>query len=219
MKTTTKTTKQRTSKIRRSGFLFALVPFVLVAIGARGLAPRISEAITDGMLTAASWARVRTVERDPAHNTDALPAVDPPSSVVPRAPMPRLAVKKTAAQKAIVISREQVLRLTSKELRRIQTTTFVDGHGRHSGVSLIGMTGLGVGLADGDVVTSIDGRPTPTENDATDAVLAAWNSGTYVVHASIVRGGDTIAVTLEIPRDDETIGKVVGSTKAKSGGM
>jgi hypothetical protein len=97
------------------------------------------------------------------------------------------------------VSQDRLGRLTAKQLRAIGWSTVVDAHGRSAGVRLSGVGALGMGLADGDVVTSIDGRLTPTEGDATSAGSAAWSSGARTVRATILRGDQTIAVTVELP--------------------
>jgi hypothetical protein len=61
------------------------------------------------------------------------------------------------------------------------------------------VSGLGVGLADGDVVTSIDGHATPTADAATAAALGAWGAGQAVVRATVMRDGQPIAVTVHVP--------------------
>lgn len=67
------------------------------------------------------------------------------------------------------------------------------------GAKLHGVGGLGVGLADGDVVTSIDGRTTANADDATTAALGAYMSGESTVHATLLRAGRTLRVTVHVP--------------------
>jgi hypothetical protein len=64
---------------------------------------------------------------------------------------------------------------------------------------LSGVSALGLGLADGDVVTSIDGRPTPTGDAATAAALGAWGAGQGQVRGTLLRDGQTIGVTVHVP--------------------
>lgn len=109
------------------------------------------------------------------------------------------------------------MRLTARELRGVGWVTAAGAQGRPAGVRLSGVGALGLGLADGDVVTSIDGRPTPSFDDATAAGAAAWASGAHAAHATIVRGGETIAVTVEIPANDAPRQGTVASTKEESG--
>ncbi len=67
------------------------------------------------------------------------------------------------------------------------------------GARLYGVGALGVGLADGDVVTSIDGRATPDVTTATGAAMGAYASGEAVAHATVLRAGRTLLVTVHIP--------------------
>jgi len=75
----------------------------------------------------------------------------------------------------------------------------VNARGKAAGVRLSGVGRLGLGLEDGDVVTSINGRLTPTEDEATAAGAAAWMSGAPTARADVARGDRIVAVTLELP--------------------
>jgi S1-C subfamily serine protease len=70
------------------------------------------------------------------------------------------------------------------------------------GVRLGGVARLGVGLADGDIVTSIDGTKTPDDDTATAVVLGAVGRGGRTVHATLVRGTEPINVVVELPDGD-----------------
>jgi hypothetical protein len=208
----------------------ALGPFVLVAIGARALVPRIGDAMARRLATWASIvvpieqevapaARHRAVgpaadavsvfDRAAAGAADAVSGFDRDAPSAARAAVPRRTVatgerttagaSKRGPRKILIISGERLQHLAQEQLRGIQATTAVDAQGRPAGVRLSSVVALGVGLAEGDVVTSIDSRPTPTPDDATAAAAVAWSSGARTARAIIVRGEETIAVTVEIP--------------------
>ncbi len=100
---------------------------------------------------------------------------------------------------SIEIGADRLARLTEKQLQNVHASDAVDASGRPLGARLHGVGGLGVGLADGDVVTSIDGRPTANADDATTAALGAYMSGEATVHGTLLRGGKTLRVTAHVP--------------------
>ncbi len=114
-------------------------------------------------------------------------------------PAPRPKAPQTGGG-AIDIPEARVARLTEKQLRSLRPANVVGPDGTAAGVRLHGIGAFGVGLADADVVTSIDGRPTPDLSTGMDAVLRAWASGEATAHATVRRGGGTLLVTVHIPK-------------------
>ena len=110
-----------------------------------------------------------------------------------RAPPP----DKTAG--SIDIPADRLARLTAKQLQGVGATDAIGPGGHPAGAKLHGVGGLGVGLADGDVVTSIDGHATADADDATTAALGAYMSGESTVHATLQRAGRTLRVTVHVP--------------------
>jgi hypothetical protein len=106
------------------------------------------------------------------------------------------------AEGAIFIPADRLTRLTVKALRRVHVTNATDADGRLIGARLSGVGALGLGLAEGDVITSIAGRPTPTADEATAAATSAYASGARRVSATVRRGDQTLVVTAEIPLID-----------------
>ncbi len=100
---------------------------------------------------------------------------------------------------SIDIRADRLARLTPKQLEGVQATDALDAAGHPVGAKLHGVGGLGVGLAEGDIVTSIDGRATANADDATTAALGAYMSGESAVHATMVRAGRTLRVTVHVP--------------------
>jgi hypothetical protein len=100
---------------------------------------------------------------------------------------------------SIDIPADRLARLTAKQLEGVQATDAVDAAGHPVGARLHAVGGLGVGLTDGDVVTSIDGRATANADDATTAALGAYMSGESTVHATLLRAGRTLRVTVHVP--------------------
>jgi hypothetical protein len=100
---------------------------------------------------------------------------------------------------SIEIAADRLARLTEKQLQNVNASDAVDVSGRPLGARLHGVGGLGVGLADGDVITSIDGRTTANAGDATTAALGAYMSGEATVHGTLLRDGKTLRVTVHVP--------------------
>jgi hypothetical protein len=197
--------------LRPSLLVLGAAPFALVALGGRLLVPRVADSLACRLAHATSVV-AREPEGEEAHAADPVadrvvarhvPHVvgsgEGAASAAPgvRGGLP--AARRETPRRLIALSRDRLSRLTARQLRGVGWATVVDAQGRAAGVRLSGVGGLGVGLADGDVVTSIDGRPTRTEDEARSAGSAAWASGAPSVRATIIRGGDTIAVTLELP--------------------
>lgn len=197
----------------RSVWLLAAAPFVLVGVGSRALVSRVGDAMVAPLVEAAAVmhaaSKVDAVVGAKSHAAPsvvaggALPAVGGAERSLPRivaaahaAPAPR---EKGASAAHLFIAIDRLMKLSAARLRAVHWVAVRDGRGAPAGVRLSGVGALGVGLADGDVVTSIDGKPTRTEDDATAAGVAAWTSGEAALHATIVRKDQVVAVTVELP--------------------
>jgi len=211
MTRTTTPTRRRTG-IRISRAALAVTPIAVVAIGARLALPRVGDAMARKLSAAVSVARAApSLAPAPAPVVASDPPPDGGEAVPKEAPKEARPPKQAelgggriargnrgeSRPKAVVISAEIVTALIP-QLRGIRATDATDA-GRAAGARLAGVGALGVGLADGDVVTSIGGRATPTVDDAMAAAMAAYASGASVVHGTVRRGGETIAVSVGIP--------------------
>jgi len=198
---------------------FAL-PFAAWAVATRLAVPVMAERIQGPLSMVASWvvptagaaaaetaAPAPTPEpaAQPAPSAERLPSLRA-SSRVERGPVVRSrgrAVPPTshgeAAPESVFVSVDRLLQLTPGQLRAVRFAGVRDEQGDPRGVRLWGVGALGVGLADGDVVVAIDGRPTRTEDEATAAGASAWSSGEGVVRASLMRGDRPIAVAVQLP--------------------
>jgi hypothetical protein len=116
----------------------------------------------------------------------------------------RRSAAKAASSGALDIPADRLARLTEKQLRSMRATDAVNADGRAIGARLYGVGALGVGLADGDVVTSIDGRATPDVTTATAGAMEAYASGEAVAHATVLRDGRMLHVTVHIPQKNAT---------------
>jgi hypothetical protein len=188
----------------------ALVPFAVVAGGARLLVPVAAARMARGIAVLASAAPVVRAEPE-AHPDGESTAEAPDDATSGTGASAQGGHRRTSrraggasgmgagARSGLDVSAERVARLTARQLRGIGATTVVDAEGRPVGARLSGVGALGIGLVDGDVVTSIDGQPTVTGDAATAAAMAAYGSGEAAVHGRVVRDGQAIAVTVHVP--------------------
>jgi hypothetical protein len=191
--------------------LLALGALATVSLGTRVLVPRLGDAMAKGLGTVAnslaaprgSMAALSDAQPSATDGVDGAEAaeLDPPVEATASHPggRPRRSRDPAAGVAAIDIPRDRVARLSAQQLRGISATDAVDANGHALGACLHGIAGLRVGLNDGDVVTSIDGRATATVNDATAAAMAAYASGEAIARATVRRGGRLVQVTVHIP--------------------
>lgn len=167
--------------------------------GFRVLVPQLGDAMAHRLLTVA--ASMPRAEAAATSETDVVPTLEPaaePASTgggdTGPAPSPM-----SGKVEAIDIPADRLARLTAKQLRGVHATDAVDPSGHPLGARLHGVGSLGLGLGDGDIVTRIDGRATATADDATGAALGAYASGEATAHATLLRAGRTVRVTVHIP--------------------
>jgi hypothetical protein len=178
----------------------ALVAALTAAFGVRVAVPRMGDAIAARLVRAASSlpapreAEPAWADGDGAGEVVARVAAGDGRSH--REPPGR----RGQTTEAIDVPVAVVARLSERQLRSVGATDAVDdGSGRVLGARLHGVGGLGSGLSDGDVVTNIDGRAIGSAADATAAALAAYASGETAAHATVLRDGRTLGVTVHIP--------------------
>ena len=194
--------------IPRSKWLFGVLPFILVVVGSRVLVARVGDAAVRSLIAAVSlWSAATRSTGEGPPSTVSVVEGDAPRVVDDATPRASERGRKGAggpgkgrpSNAHLFIPTGRLMGLTADELRAVRWAAIHDGRGATAGVRLSGVGGLGLGLAEGDVVTSIDGRPTRTEDDATAAGMAAWTSGESAVHATLLRKEQVVAVTVELP--------------------
>lgn len=94
----------------------------------------------------------------------------------------------------------EALYVPSRVVRAAIQRGTVIGEPAPGGVRLRGVSGLGAGLADGDLVTHVMGSPVATPEAIADVVTPAVLGGERHVTGVVRRGDRVIAVTIEIPR-------------------
>jgi hypothetical protein len=192
--------------------LILTLALVTAAGGSRALVASVGDAMVQRLVRVAAALQPPSAPRDvervaePMEVADSTPAlaVERRPLSAPRAPRIEAHARRPDAKAipgaAFEIPAERVGRLTEKQLRSLSAVDGVDAAGRAMGARLYGFSALGVGLADGDVVTKIDGRATPDVNSALAAAVHAYASGQDAARATVLRDGQPLFVTVRIPR-------------------
>lgn len=187
-----------------------VVPFLTLALAigtgtlaGRAAVPSVGDAVVRRLarLTAALPAPVESavaVAPLPAPASPE-PAPAPPPPARPRN-VRAASSARPSPEAALEIPADRLARLTEKQLRSLGALDAVDAEGNAAGAALSGIGALGVGLDDGDVVTSIDGRATRDVSAALAAAVQAYGSGQGTARATVRRGGRTLPVVVHIPR-------------------
>jgi hypothetical protein len=177
----------------------ALVAGLTAVLGERVLVPRLGDAIAGSLLRATA-----ILPAGPAEET-ADSERGPSRTLADRAAAGEQRAREEPLHRsrptggAIDVPADLVARLTARQLRGIGASDAVDGAGQGLGARLHGVSALGSGLGDGDVVTSIDGRAVRSASEATAAAFAAYASGESVVRGTVLREGRVLHVTVHIP--------------------
>jgi hypothetical protein len=106
--------------------------------------------------------------------------------------------KRSSGQNALFVSAETVLRIanTRVNLRGIPVT---QQGARPAGLKLVGVSALGVGLAEGDVLTRALGQPALSREAVVRAVLTARARRDKVLEGEFYRGSERWILRVEQP--------------------
>jgi hypothetical protein len=126
---------------------------------------------------------------NPAEQT--APAPEPPAKKGTRA-------KRPAPSKVLFVSADTVLKVASKKVQLRGVPVPRDG-ARPAGLRLIGVSALGVGLLDGDVLTRALGRPVMSRSEVVHAVLRARARQEKVLEGEFYRGTERWVLRVEQP--------------------
>jgi hypothetical protein len=96
------------------------------------------------------------------------------------------------------VSAATVLRLANRGVRPSGSAVAANAD-RPAGLVLQGVSGLGVGLRDGDVLTQVAGAPASSTGAVIGAVLAARQRRAPAMSGVVYRGADKIALYVEMP--------------------
>ena len=211
MTTTTTRTATATARSDRRRWALLALPFVLSLGLGRACAATVGDSVAAELVPVA-----RALA--PAPHVDAgfigppeaplspapLPLVEPPAapstSAARRAPADAGSDAASGEAGASAERPTDALHVPARAVRAAIQKGTVSGDAAPGGVRLRGVSGLGAGLADGDLVTSVEGTPVKTPEQIADVVAAAVLGGQKHVHGVVRRGDRVIAVTVEIPR-------------------
>ena len=101
-------------------------------------------------------------------------------------------------KRGIRVPAATVLRLANSGVRPSGVPVPADGD-RPAGLALHGVSALGVGLRDGDVLTQVAGAPASSPGVVIGAVLAARQRRAPAMSGLVYRGSEKIALYVEMP--------------------
>jgi hypothetical protein len=106
--------------------------------------------------------------------------------------------RRGAIRHAIFVDAATVLRLANSGASPHGNPVVARGT-EPSGLKMIGVSTLGVGVHDGDVLTAVEGRSIRTEGEVIAAVVAARVHRAPRVRATFYRGGTRWSLVVEMP--------------------
>lgn len=118
---------------------------------------------------------------------------------------------KKAPAKGIFVSAQTVLKLASRGGRPRGTPVAAAGP-RPAGLRLSGVSALGIGLEDGDVLTRALGRPALSASSVVESVIVARAKRVKVLDGEIYRGNDRYVIQVEQPYLDAPPAKLEAQT-------
>ncbi len=176
------------------------------------LAPPIGRALADRIGTsvgASAALAAQQLARVVPPPPPAAPAAPLWVEAAPEQPMQQLAVGSRSARRGakhpavkvrrgVFISSATVLRLA--QARAIPTAVPVPAQGkRPAGLRLLGVSGLGVGMRDGDVLTRVFGVPAASVPAVVQGVMVARARHAREISAEFWRNGEPWSLTVEQP--------------------
>jgi hypothetical protein len=139
----------------------------------------------------------------------------------PTTPAPEPSAKKSARAKrpvpakVLFVSAETVLKIAATKVQLRGVPVAREGN-RPAGLRLVGVSALGVGLADGDVLTRALGQPVLSRSEVVRAVLGARARQEKVLEGEFYRGSERWVLRVEQPYPSEPRARL---DEAKSPGV
>ena len=195
---------------RRRAALVALLlaPAFLGAVASRGVADRIGDEMGQALALLADLAArpPPPVRITPQLDGGAL-QIQPPGATSRPVREPTHPVRQRGRQKGrdlvtprhgIRIARKVVLRLANGGVRPSGIPVPAEGP-RPAGLLLGGVSSLGVGLQDGDVLTTAGGVPALSESEVVSVVIAARGRQVREIYGQFWRGSEPWSLIVEQP--------------------
>jgi hypothetical protein len=108
--------------------------------------------------------------------------------------------ERRVAPRAVFIGHDTMLRLVNE--RAVPEGRPVPRAGqRPAGIQLLGVTPMGLGMRDGDILTDVEGRSVTSEAAVVGAVVAALSRHAPTIQARFFRAGRPWTLIVEIPYD------------------
>jgi hypothetical protein len=105
--------------------------------------------------------------------------------------------------RSVLISEQTVLRFANSGVIP-HATAVPQRAAQPAGLQLAGVSGLGVGLEDGDVLFQVAGVPVRSDTHVAEIVRAARDRKVRSISARIWRNGETLALVVGMPYLDST---------------
>lgn len=181
-----------------------VLPVFAVRAWSSGYADRLGSSIAQGLASvltpatrlAASSQPPTPIDDDgvPASNTPVLPSL----ALDPKRPRHSSQVRSLPLTHAVRVSSAQVLALAAR--RAMPGAVPVKANALHpAGLLLRGVSGLGIGMQDGDVLTEAAGQQATSVAVVVGVVLAARGRQVPEISGRFFRGGVPYALTVEQP--------------------
>jgi len=184
--------------------ILALIPIAALAIGSHSLADwagRRAALALDGALKGVSHPAPQAAPMVYVMPEGETP-VDETSET--RSPLPRRVGKVAAPsasripKKGVRVRADAVLRLANAGARPAGIPVPAQGQ-RPAGLALVGVSGLGIGLVDGDILTHAAGRPALAPGDVIGVVIGARAHGASEICGRFWRRGEPYNLIVEQP--------------------
>ena len=193
--------------------IWLLVPFLALPLLLRFILPYLGDSLARGVAILALPVPLSAASRshdeagigddidDPSEPREvSLPIVRSGSSRGRVSPRTDAGTLDAAARGSLYIRASTVTRRLPTAAKTVRAKSVVLPDGTR-GLELHGVLALRVGLKEGDVLVSLEGKPTPTQDVATSILTASIASHATAIHGTIVRGGGQVDVTVEVPTE------------------
>lgn len=186
-------------------WLLLALPFAVVAAAPRAALDDLAVAAARPLVGAAVELEAALPEPapppaplPPTEGATAIGALDgepvPASDERDRAPAP----PQPPAPHGVMVSRARVLAAADAGMRpsggSVAATSW-----RPAGLAMVGVSPIGVGLRDGDVLTRVGGTPATSQGAVIGAVTSALRQKLPAITGEVWRGRQKILVTVELP--------------------
>jgi hypothetical protein len=121
-----------------------------------------------------------------------------PATAPPKPSKKRTAAKAAPATRGVFVSAETVLKLANRRVVPRGVAVKADGK-RPAGLRLMNVSGLGIGLRDGDVLTRAVGQPALSSGAVVQAVLIARAQRARFLDGEFWRDGQRYSLRVEQP--------------------